>query len=106
MPHVYMPADHSDLDVFLAARVAEAVDSSELFVAWTNEAGTVFAPEASAPPAPAPAPLNPFAQALAEVVVAFGALFSLLFRPSRSEARELAPEQPRESRTPLEGAEQ
>jgi len=106
MPHVYMPADHSDADVFLAARIAEAVDSSELFVAWTNEAGTVFAPEALAPPAPAPEPMNPFALALAEVIVAFGALFSLLLRPGRSDAREVPPEQPRASQKPLEGAEQ
>ena len=106
MPHVYMPSAHSDADVLLAGRIAEAVDSAELFVAWTAEAGTVFAPEAPHAAPAAPAPMNPFAQALAEVIVAFGALFSLLFRPGGDEAREVAPEAPRESRKPLEGAEQ
>ncbi len=106
MPHVYMPADHTAADILLAGRIAEAVDSSELFVAWTSDAGTVFAPEAPAPSAPAPAPMNPFAQALAEVVVAFGALFSLLLRPGAPAAGKAAPAPPRESRKPLEGAEQ
>jgi len=105
MPHVYMPADHSDADVLLAGLVAEAVGSSELFVAWTSEAGSVSAPEALAPPVP-PAPMNPFAEALAEVIVAFGALASLLFGPGRSDAAEVGPAPLRAPRTPLEGAEQ
>ena len=103
MPHVYMPSAHSDADVLLAGRIAEAVDSSELFVAWTAEAGTVFAPEAPPPAPPAPEPMNPFAQALAEVVVAFGALFSLLFRPGPV-AAEPAPEPGPAPRERLEGA--
>jgi hypothetical protein len=39
MPHVILPAEHSDADLVLATQVAEAVDSAELFVAWTRDSG-------------------------------------------------------------------
>ncbi len=102
MPHLYMPADHSDADVALAGRVAEAVDSAELFVAWTRTAGAACAPEA--PPREEPVPVNPFAHALAEIVIAFSALFSLLLRPGRSDPDSAPPRAPRLDRSPMEGA--
>jgi hypothetical protein len=39
MPHVILPAEHTDADLVLATQVAEAVASGELFVAWTCEMG-------------------------------------------------------------------
>ena len=35
MSHLYLPAEHTDTDLALASAVAEAIDSNELFVAWT-----------------------------------------------------------------------
>jgi hypothetical protein len=39
MPHVYLPADHTDADLVLAGQVAELMESVELYVAWTPTAG-------------------------------------------------------------------
>ena len=39
MPHLYLPSDHTDADLVLAADVAAAVSSAELYVTWTLEAG-------------------------------------------------------------------
>jgi hypothetical protein len=44
MPHLHLPADHSDADIVLAAHVAATVGSDQLFVAWTHDAGAA-APE-------------------------------------------------------------
>ena len=35
MSHLYLPTEHTDTDLALASAVAEAIDSNELFVAWT-----------------------------------------------------------------------
>jgi hypothetical protein len=45
MPHLHLPADHSDADVVLAANVAAIVGSEDLYVAWTHEAGAGAVPE-------------------------------------------------------------
>jgi hypothetical protein len=47
MSHLYLPTDHSEIDRALASAVAEAVESAELFVAWTLEGGAARAPEAA-----------------------------------------------------------
>jgi hypothetical protein len=39
MPHVILPAEHTDADLILASQVAEAVDSAELFVTWSPQSG-------------------------------------------------------------------
>ena len=39
MPHLYLPTDHTDADLVLAADVAAAVSSADLYVTWTLEAG-------------------------------------------------------------------
>jgi hypothetical protein len=106
MSHLYLPAEHTDTDLALASAVAEAIDSNELFVAWTCEGGTAAAPEVRAllrDPEPA-LPRSPFTEALMEIGAAFRALMSVLFfrraaqppqtsppaRPSRSELEEAA----------------
>ena len=48
MPHLYLPSDHSDADLVLAADVATAIASGDLYVAWTHEAGAGVAPEVEA----------------------------------------------------------
>jgi hypothetical protein len=39
MHHLYLPAEHTDADLFMAAEIAQVVDSGELYVTWTESAG-------------------------------------------------------------------
>jgi hypothetical protein len=48
MPHLHLPADHSDADIVLAASVAATVGSEDLYVAWTHDAGPGAVPEVEA----------------------------------------------------------
>ena len=52
MSHLYLPAEHNDTDLALASAVAEAIDSNELFVAWTFETGVAAPPVVKALRAP------------------------------------------------------
>ena len=47
MPHLYLPTEHTDADLVLAADVAAAVSSADLYVTWTIDAGA-GAPEIEA----------------------------------------------------------
>ena len=47
MPHLYLPTEHTDADLVLAADVAAAVSSADLFVTWTLDSGA-GAPEVEA----------------------------------------------------------
>lgn len=49
MSRLYLPTEHSEIDRALASAVAEAVESDELFVAWTLDGGTAIAPEPELP---------------------------------------------------------
>jgi hypothetical protein len=83
MPHLYLPSEHSDADLVLAADVAEAVSSADLYVAWTHEAGPGGAPEVEAivrEPAPARA-ANPFADLFAAMVQGVVALWQHVTGP-------------------------
>jgi hypothetical protein len=103
MSHLYLPTEHNDTDLALASAVAEAIDSNQLFVAWTWDRGTVTAPEGQALLGhPEPALRNPFAEALIEIVAAVHALVSLVFR--RRQADPAGTNQTvRASRSQLEG---
>ena len=105
MSHLYLPAEHTDTDLALASAVAEAVDSNELFVAWTCDGGTAAAPVVKAllRPRPEPELRNPFAEALSEIAAAFGALMSLLFLRRPQQPAEANPPV-RASRSELENA--
>jgi hypothetical protein len=105
MSHLYLPTQHSDTDLALASAVAEAIDSNELFVAWTCDGGIAAAPVVKAllRSRPEPAPRNPFAEALGEIAAAFGALVSLIFLRRPQPASETNPPV-RASRSELEGA--
>ena len=48
MPHLHLPAAHSDADLALAADVAAAVGSSDLYVAWSHAEGAGVVPEIEA----------------------------------------------------------
>jgi hypothetical protein len=39
MPHLYLPAEHTDADLVLAGAIAEAIGSAELHIAWTERGG-------------------------------------------------------------------
>jgi hypothetical protein len=105
MSHLYLPAEHNDTDLALASAVAEAIESNELFVAWTHETGV------AAPPVVKtflreradPELRNPFAEALSEIAAAFGALLSLIFSRRPRQPAEANPPV-RASKSELEGA--
>jgi hypothetical protein len=104
MSHLYLPAEHTDIDLALASAVAEAIDSNELFVAWTCDNGSVSAPEVKARivrPAEPPE-RNPFAEALSEIGAVFRAFFGLFRRRPRQPADTHPPV--RASRSELENA--
>jgi hypothetical protein len=48
MPHLHLPADHSDADLVLAANVAAIVGSEDLYVGWTHDTGAGAVPEVRA----------------------------------------------------------
>jgi hypothetical protein len=82
MPHLYLPTDHTDADLVLAADVAAAVSSADLYVSWTIESGAgmpeveaVVRDEVAAPPA------NPFAGLAAALWRGIAALWRSLTAP-------------------------
>lgn len=103
MSHLYLPAEHTDTDLALASAVAEAIESNELFVAWTCDSGTVAAPEVRARIVrPEPSERSPLAEALSEIGAAFRAFFGFFARRQRQPADTHPPV--RASRSELEGA--
>jgi hypothetical protein len=104
MSHLYLPAEHNDIDLALASAVAEAIDSNELFVAWTCENGTAAPPEVPALLLkPEPSGRHPLAEALAEIAAACASFVGLIFgRRPRQAAGAHSPV--RASRSELEGA--
>ena len=85
MPHLYLPSDHTDADLILAADVAAAVSSADLYVTWTHDAGP-GAPEVEAivreEPAPS-RPRNPFAELFVLIVRGIVALWHIVTAPPR-----------------------
>jgi len=82
MPHLYLPSDHTDEDLVLAADVAAAVSSADLYVTWTLDAGAgtpeieaVVRDERPEPPA------NPFAELLVAFIQGVAAVWQSLTGP-------------------------
>ena len=82
MPHVYLPNDHTAADLVLAADVAAAVSSADLYVTWTLDAG------AGSPDVEAVvreqheiAPANPFAELLVALMQGVAAVWTHLTGP-------------------------
>jgi hypothetical protein len=48
MPHLHLPAEHSDADLMLAANLADIVGSEDLYVTWTHDTGPGAVPEIEA----------------------------------------------------------
>ena len=96
MPHLYLPSDHTDADLVLAADVAAAVSSADLYVTWTFEAGAGN-PEIEAvvrEERPAPA-VNPFAELLVALFQGVATLWQTLTGPP---AQRIAPAAPASAR--------
>jgi hypothetical protein len=97
MHHLYLPAEHTDADLVLAAEIAHVVDSGELYVTWTEAAG-------QAPPAVGALvrlPAGPWAEALGLLVRAAAQLWVALTRRPAAPAADPtvpspAPQPPRE----------
>ena len=103
MSHLYLPAEHTDTDLALASAVAEAIESNELFVAWTMDSGCVSAPEVRARVLqPRQPQRSPLAEAFIEIGRAFKAVFGFFTRRPRQAADTQAPVLP--SRSELENA--
>jgi hypothetical protein len=82
MPHLYLPTEHTDADLVLAADVAAAVSSADLYVTWTIDAGA-GAPEVEAvmrEERPAPGG-NPFVDLLVAVFRGVAAVWRSLTGP-------------------------
>jgi len=86
MPHLYLPAEHSDTDLVLAADVAAAVGSEDLYVAWSHEAGPGAVPEIEAIVRDQP-PHYGLGMFFSDVLAGIAAIFRGLFSaPARSVA--------------------
>ena len=82
MPHLYLPTDHTDADLVLAADVAAAVSSADLYVTWTLESGAgVPEIEAVVRDEQADPPDNPFAGVAAALWQGIVALWRSLTAP-------------------------
>jgi hypothetical protein len=97
MPHLYLPTDHTDADLVLAADVAAAVSSSDLYVTWTIDAGA-GAPEVEAVVREERAEpvANPFAELIVALVQGVAMLWRSLTGPptQRLEAAPASPARP------------
>jgi hypothetical protein len=82
MPHLYLPTDHTDADLVLAADVAAAVASADLYVTWTLDAGAGTPEiEAVVRDEQPPRPVNPFAELLVALFQGVAALWAGLTGP-------------------------
>ena len=55
MPHLHLPADHSQYDLEMATTLARSLRSRDLYVTWRSEPGETRRPTVTAPcQAPAP----------------------------------------------------
>ena len=82
MPHLYLPTEHTDADLVLAADVAAAVSSADLYVTWTFDAGA-GTPEVEAvvrEERPVPQ-ANPFAELFVAIFQGVAALWRSLTGP-------------------------
>jgi hypothetical protein len=94
MPHLHLPADHTDADLVLAANLAEVVGSEDLYVAWSFEAGPGAIPEVEAMVRDEHA-MSALTGFFVAVGAGFGAFWrALLGKPSRAAVQEDAPPPP------------
>jgi hypothetical protein len=83
MPHLHLPAAHSDADLALAAGIAAAVGSEDLYVTWSHAEGPGLPPEIEALVRDE-RPANPLIEAFVAIGHAFAALARAIARPAAS----------------------
>jgi hypothetical protein len=95
MPHLFLPSEHTDADLMLAADVAAAVGSEDLYVAWTHDAGPGGMPEIEAVVREAKAPAsvaNPFTELFLAMIEGVAALWRHLTHvPAQPAAARITP---------------
>ncbi len=95
MPHLHLPAAHSDADLALAADVAAAVGSEDLYVVWSHAEGPGLVPEVEALVRDE-RPANPLVEAFAAILQGIAAVARALVganaaRPALPAPRDQAP---------------
>jgi hypothetical protein len=81
MPHLHLPAAHSDADLALAADLATVLGSEDLFVTWSHEEGAGAVPEVEAFLRDEP-PVHPFAAVLGAMAQGLALLWRALTQPA------------------------
>jgi hypothetical protein len=90
MPHLHLPADHTDADIVLAVNLAEVVGSEDLYVAWSHESGAGAIPEIEAVLVHE-RPLSPFGEFFAALAAGFADMWRALLGRPRGAAVPSAP---------------
>jgi hypothetical protein len=91
MPTLYLPAAHTDTDVALAAEIASAVGSQDLYVAWTHGEGPGLSPEYETMLGDGEPFATPFAELVMAMVQGVSALWNAIVRPGAARAELEAP---------------
>jgi hypothetical protein len=83
MPTLHLPAAHTDTDVALAAEVAGAVGSHDLYVAWTHGEGGGLPPEVETvlEERSEPVAVSPLAEVLVAMAQGIAALWQAFVHP-------------------------
>jgi hypothetical protein len=104
MPTLHLPAAHTDTDVALAAEVAGAVGSHELYVTWTHGEGAGLAPavETVLEDADEPVTVSPLAEVIVAMVQGIAALWQAFVHPPATRPELPAGEEPRATRPAAE----
>jgi hypothetical protein len=104
MPTLHLPAAHTDTDVALAADVAGAVGSHELYVSWTHGEGAGLPPEVETvlEDRHEPVVASPFAEVIVAMVQGIAALWQALVHPPTTRAELPAGDEPRAERPAAE----
>jgi hypothetical protein len=104
MPTLHLPAAHTDTDVALAAEVAGAVGSRELYVTWTYGEGGGLPPEVETvlDEGTDAAAVSPIAEVIVAMVQGIAALWQALVHPPTTRAELPAGEEPRTTRPAAE----
>lgn len=100
MPHLHLPAAHTDADLALAADVASVLGSADLFVAWSHFEGPGAIPEVEAVVREERA-INPFAEVFVAMMQGVVALLQAVTRGPAPRQPRTAPA-PAPSQRPLE----
>jgi hypothetical protein len=103
MPTLHLPAAHTDTDVALAAEVAGAVGSHELYVTWTHGEGAGLPPEVETVlEDDEPLAASPLAEVIVAMVQGIAALWQAFVHPPATRAELPAGGEPRTTRPAAE----